>query len=182
MSAMHIAVIRSLQNGKLYHSKLLRRSFRDDQGRVQKKTLANLSHLPDAAIELLKAHLAGRPLVDPSQAFDILRSRAHGSVLAVLEAFRRLDLARLVASQPSPQRDLVCAMIAARILRPQTKLATARWWHATTLPDCFDLRGASAEDLYAAMDWLLKRQHRILQIPKESEHLFRSKMNADPLR
>ena len=161
MSAMHIAVIRSLQNGKLYHSKLLRRSFRDDQGRVQKKTLANLSHLPDAAIDLLKAHLAGRTLVDPSEAFDILRSRAHGSVLAVRAAFRRLDLARLVASQPSPQRDLVCAMIAARILRPQTKLATARWWHATTLPARFDLRDASAEDLYAAMDWLLKRQQRI---------------------
>ena len=88
MSAMHIAVIRSVQNGKLYHSKLLRRSFRDDQGRVQKKTLANLSHLPDAAIDLLKAHLAGRTLVDPSEAFDILRSRAHGSVLAVLDLFK----------------------------------------------------------------------------------------------
>ena len=161
MSAMHIAIIPSVQNGKTYRSKLLRRSFRDDQGRVQKETLANLSHLPDAAIDLLRAHLAGRPLADPSDLFQIVRSRAHGSVLAVLEAFRRLDFARLLASQPSPQRDLVCAMIAARILRPQAKLATARWWHSTSLPDYFDLRDASAEDLYAAMDWLLQRQHRI---------------------
>ena len=158
---MHIAVIQSVQNGKVYHSKLLRSSFRDDHGRVQKKTLANLSHLPDAAIDLLKAHLAGRSLVDASDAFQIVRSRAHGSVLALLETFRRLDLPRLVASQPSPQRDLVCALIAARVLRPQTKLATARWWHSTTLPDHFALHDATAEDLYAAMDWLLKRQHRI---------------------
>lgn len=56
MSPMHIAIIQSVQNGKTYHSKLLRRSFRDDQGRVQKKTLANLSHLPDAAIDLLRSH------------------------------------------------------------------------------------------------------------------------------
>ena len=161
MASMHIAVIRSVHNGKPYHSKLLRRSFRDPQGRVQKKTLANLSHLPDPAIDLLKAHLAGRSLVDPSEAFQILRSRSHGHVLAVRQAFRQLGLPQLLASQPCPQRDLVCAMIAARILRPQTKLATARWWHSTSLPDFFDLRQAGADELYAAMDWLLQRQQRI---------------------
>ena len=58
MAAMHIAVIKSVQNGKVYHSKLLRRSHRDAQGRVQKKTLANLSKLPDDAIDLLRAQLA----------------------------------------------------------------------------------------------------------------------------
>ena len=158
---MHISVIKSVQNGKVYHSKLLRSSFRDDNGRVQKKTLANLSHLPDQAIDLLKAHLAGRSLVDPSDVFAIIRSPAHGPVQAVLEACRRLGLPRLLASQPSRHRDLVCAMIAARIIKPHTKLATSRWWHSTTLPDYFDIRHATAEDLYDALDWLLKRQHRI---------------------
>ena len=158
---MHISVIRSVQNGKVYHSKLLRRSFRDAHGRVQKETISNLSPLPDEAIALLKAHFAGRTLVDPADLFQLVRSRPHGAVLAVLEAFRQLGLVRLIGSQPSPQRDLVCALIAARILRPDSKLGTARWWHATTLPDHFDLRDTTAEDLYAAMDWLLKRQHRI---------------------
>ena len=144
---MHISVIRSVQNGKVYHSKLLRRSFRDAHGRVQKETITNLSPLPDEAIALLKAHFAGRTLVDPADLFQLVRSRPHGSVLAVLEAFRQLGLVRLIGSQPSPQRDLVCALIAARILRPDSKLATARWWHATTLPDYFDLDDASAEDL-----------------------------------
>ena len=158
---MHISVIKSVQNGKVYHSKLLRSSYRDDNGRVQKKTLANLSHLPDQAIDLLKAQLAGRSLVDPSDLFAIVRSPAHGPVQAVLEACRRLGLPRLLASQPSRQRDLVCAMIAARIIKPHTKLATSRWWHSTTLPDYFDIRHATAEDLYDALDWLLQRQHRI---------------------
>ena len=158
---MHISVIKSVQNGKVYHSKLLRSSYRDDNGRVQKKTLANLSHLPDPAIDLLKAHLAGRTLVEAPDVFAIVRSRNHGPVQAVLQAFRRLGLPRLLASQPSPQRDLVCAMIAARIIQPHTKLATSRWWHSTTLPGYFDIRDATADDLYAAMDWLLQRQHRI---------------------
>ena len=87
---MHISVIQSVQNGKVYHSKLLRCSFRDQHGRVQKKTLANLSPLPDKAIELLKAHFAGRTLVDPSDVFQVVSSRAHGPVQAVLEAFRQL--------------------------------------------------------------------------------------------
>ena len=158
---MHISVIKSVQNGKVYHSKLLRSSYRDDNGRVQKKTLANLSHLPDPAIDLLKAHLAGRTLVEAPDVFAIVRSRNHGPVQAVLQTFRRLGLPRLLASQPSPQRDLVCAMIAARIIQPHTKLATSRWWHSTTLPDYFDIRDATADELYAAMDWLLQRQHRI---------------------
>lgn len=158
---MHVSVIKSVQNGKLYRSKLLRSSFRDDRGKVQKKTLANLSHLPDPAIDLLKAHLAGRSLVDPADAFQIRRSASHGPVLAVLETFRQLGFAQLVSSRPSPQRDLVCALVAARIIRPHSKLATARWWHSTSLPDYFDLADADAEQLYAALDWLLQRQHRI---------------------
>ena len=125
---MHIAIIKSVQNGKTYYSKLLRHSFRDAHGRVQKQTLLNLAPLPDSAIDLLKAHLAGRSLVEPSALFEVVSSRPHGAVRAVLEAFRRLDLPRLIASQPSRQRDLVCALIAARLLRPDSKLATARWW------------------------------------------------------
>ena len=158
---MHISVIKSVQRGKTYYSKLLRQSYRDASNKVQKRTLANLSHLPDSAIELLRAHLAGRSLVDASDAFRVLRSRSHGAVLAVQQAFRRTGLQRLVSSRPSRQRDLACALVAARILRPGSRLATSRWWHTTTLPDFHAIRDASAEDLHAAMDWLLKRQHRI---------------------
>ena len=52
-------------------------------------------------------------------------------------------------------------MIAARIVQPHSKLATTRWFRSTTLPDFFNLRDASAEDLYDALDWLLQRQQRI---------------------
>ncbi len=67
----------------------------------------------------------------------------------------------MLASRPCRPRDLVCAMIAARIGQPHSTLATTRWFRSTTLPDFFDLRDASAEDLYDALDWLLQRQQRI---------------------
>jgi hypothetical protein len=76
---------------------------------------------------------------------------------------QRLGLPGLVAAKPGRERDLVLAMVAARILAPHTKLATTRWWHTTTLPAEFGVVDADEDDLYAAMDWLLGRQHRIEQ-------------------
>ena len=59
MPAMHVAIIASKQGGKTYYSKLLRRSFRDESGKVQKKTLANLSSLSDETIALVRGSLGG---------------------------------------------------------------------------------------------------------------------------
>ena len=74
---------------------------------------------------------------------------------------RRLGFATLVASRPCPERDLVVAMVAARILEPYSKLATTRAWHTTTLAEDCGVQDAGENDLYAAMDWLLERQSRI---------------------
>ena len=73
-------------------------------------------------------------------------------------AMRRLGFAQLIASRPSRQRNLVVAMVAARILEPDSKLGTTRWWNLTTLPTLLGVSDADEEDLYAAMDWLLERQ------------------------
>ena len=75
----------------------------------------------------------------------------------------RLGFESLVASRPSRQRDVVCAMVAARVLAPHTKLATTRWWHTTTLAQEFAVADADEDELYRAMDWLLKRQPTIKQ-------------------
>jgi hypothetical protein len=72
-----------------------------------------------------------------------------------------LGFESLVASRASPERDVVCAMVAARILSPHTKLATTRWWHTTTLPEEYGVADADETDLYAAMVWLLERQGAI---------------------
>lgn len=83
------------------------------------------------------------------------------NVDAVLSAMRRLGFDSLLASRRCRERDLVVAMVVARILEPQSKLATSLWWSSTTLPELLDVSDADENELYGAMDWLLERQPRI---------------------
>lgn len=144
---------------------LLRESCRQD-GKVRKRTLANLSKWPDELVEGLRTLLKGGvALTSLDAAFEILRAKPHGHVAAVLGTLKRLGLERLLDRAPSRQRNLVVAMIAARILEPRSKLATARGLAGETanhtLAEELGVEEASAEDLYAAMDWLLERQPKI---------------------
>jgi transposase len=148
---------------------LLRESFREN-GKVKTRTLANISHLPTQQIEALRLALAGS-LAAPSSplpdAFLISRSLPHGHVAAVLGCLRNLQLDSILDPLPSRQRNLVLAMIVARILDPASKLATARGLHADTLHsslgELLDVDSADETELYEAMDWLLPRQSRIEQ-------------------
>ena len=141
---------------------LLREGYRED-GKVKTRTLANLSKLPAEAIAVLRQVLKGKQMVPVDQLFEIMEdgSRAHGHVEAVLIAMRGLNFWGLLNSRPSRQRDLVVAMVAARLLKPQSKLATTRWWSSTTLPEMLGLDQADEDELYEAMDWLLEHQAQI---------------------
>lgn len=139
---------------------MLRRSYRQD-GKVKNETLGNLSHLSDSVIDLIRRSLAGETFVPAGEVFEISSSRAHGQVQAVWLAMQRLGFASLLASKPCAERDRVAAMVASRILCPATKLATTRLWHTSTLAEEFGVQGATENDLYGAMDWLLAGQDRI---------------------
>lgn len=139
---------------------LLRESVREGK-RIKKRTLANLSMLSIEQAEALRAVLKGKPLAAADELFEIIRSRAHGAVQAVGTAMRRLRLGALLDRKPSRERDLALALIAARVLEPQSKLATARSWTHSTLGEWFDAEGADEDALYGAMDWLLERQEAI---------------------
>ena len=154
---MHIHVI---PNRDSPPTVLLRESYRDGKT-VKKRTLANLSSLPAEQIELIRQVLRGEKLVAPASLFEIDASRHHGHVQAVWLAMQRLGLAQLLSTRPCAERQRVLAMIAARILRPNSKLATTRWWDTTTLPELFELDACDEQALYAAMDWLLERQDAI---------------------
>ncbi|MEE9278650.1 MAG: transposase, partial [Myxococcota bacterium] len=159
-SAVHVVTTKRHYKGKVYQTHLLRRSYREN-GQVKNETLANLSHLPPAALDAVRRILKGETLVPVGEAFEVIDSPQHGHVDAVLRTMRRLGFERLVATRPSRERDRAVAMVAARILQPDSKLATTRWWHITTLPQLLRVSDADEDDLYAAMDWLVKGQARI---------------------
>jgi transposase len=158
--AMHVVTNRVRHGEREYTSTLLRRSYREG-GKVKKETLANLSHLPPELIELIRGALRGRRYVDAEAAFAIQRSLPAGHVRAALAMARRLELARLLDRAASRERDLCLAMIVQQALRPGSKLATARALGQSTLGEELDVAGASEDDLYRALDWLLERQARI---------------------
>ena len=81
--------VESVRNRTSPPAILLRESFRDG-GRVKKRTLANLSKLPSAAIDALRRSLRGEKLVSPHDAFTCRRSLPHGHVAAVLNTVRKL--------------------------------------------------------------------------------------------
>lgn len=154
---MHIDVV---PNRGSAPAVLLRESYREGK-KVKKRTLANLSSLSMAQVETLRLVLKGQQLAPVAELFECIQSRHHGHVQAVRLAMQRLAFTDIIASQPSRERDLVCAMIASQILEPDSKLAFTRWWENTTIPDVFGVGMASEDELYAAMDWLLKRQPHI---------------------
>jgi Transposase DDE domain len=157
---MHVVTNKVRRGDREYTSHLLRRSFREG-GKVRKETLANLSHLPDELIELIRGALAGRRYLDAEGAFAIERSLPAGHVQAALAMARRLELGRLLDRAASRERDLCLAMIVQRALGPGSKLATVRLLGQSTLGDELAVASADEDDLYAALDWLLERQARI---------------------
>ncbi len=139
---------------------LVRESYRVGP-KVKTRTLANITKLPPEAIDAVRRTLQGHRLIALEGEFKVISSWHHGHVQAVLTAMERLGLPKLIASRRSRERDLVLAMVAARILAPGSKLQTTRWWHGTTLPSILEVTDADENDLYSAMDWLLRRQDRI---------------------
>ncbi len=139
---------------------LLREGWREGS-KTRKRTLANLSHWPQPKIDSFRRLLQDEPLVSPQDLFCTYQTLPHGHVEAILRAMRKLGLDSLLAAKGCRERDLVMAMIAARLLHPCSKLAITREWHTTTLAEELSVADATEDDLYQAMDWLLDRQPRI---------------------
>ena len=147
---------------------ILLRQSRREEGKVKRTTLANLSRLPPRLIEDIRLLLKGAQLVaDPAQAFTIRRSLPHGHVLAVLGLCRQLGLRRLLHRRPGRARELALAAIAARVLAPDSKLATARQLApetaASSLGALLGLGPVTGNEMLAMLDWLLARQRWIEQ-------------------
>jgi len=159
--------IDTVPNRKSPPAILLRESYREE-GKVKKRTLCNLTHWPPAQVEALRQMLQGGTVVPRFEdSLEVVRSRPHGHVAAVLGTARRLGLEGLLSARRCPERDRVMAMIVARVVNPRSKLATARALDPetldSTLGELLGLETADADELYAALDWLLARQDPIEQ-------------------
>lgn len=182
--------VESVPNRNSPPAVLLRESFREN-GKVRKRTLANLSSCPPHAVDALKAALKGgpSPVVSAplSEQFEISASLPHGHVAAVLGTIKRLGIPRLLDRSDSSERKIALALIASRILFPKSKLATLRLLTpeailnsqkkdenapprksldlipSSTLAEelGIDTATLTLADVYGAMRWLFGKQKRI---------------------
>jgi transposase len=154
--------IESVPNRNSPPAILLRESYREN-GKVRKRTLCNLSNWPTAYLEGLRGVLKGGTVIAPDhEAFTITRSLPHGHVAAVLGSAQKIGLDRIVGPAGDRNRDLVMALIVARIIEPASKLATARALAPETasssLGSVLGLGEVDEDELYGALDWLYERQ------------------------
>ena len=141
---------------------LLRRTWCEGK-RVRHKAVANLSGLDPAVVDGFRAVLRGGIVLDdPRKAFEIRRALPHGHVAAVLGTMRRLGFRRILGRRKERSRDLALAAVAARIVDPASKLATARALDpetaSTSLGSLLKLGPVTGNEMLDMLDWLLERQ------------------------
>jgi hypothetical protein len=150
---------------------LLRESYRDEAGKSQKRTLANLSKLPASLMAGLKGLLKGGTVIGAGDdGLTIERSLPHGHVAAALGTLRKIALDRLILSTAKDEasrrhRDLVVGLIVDRLVAPRSKLGFVRAVNGesanTSLGEVLALGPVAEHEVYAALDWLSAQQTRI---------------------
>ena len=144
---------------------LLREGYREN-GKVVKRTLANLSHWDAQLVEHFRVLLKGGVAVESaSPVVSIERALPHGHVAAVLGAARGSGSSLWFGSAPKELQPLLQAMLVSRVLEPASKLATQRMLHDDTatssLGRVLGVGQSSVDDLYRALDWLHEAQPAI---------------------
>jgi len=152
--------VETVPNRKSRPAVLLREAWREGK-KIRKKTIANLTEWPPQKVAALKRVLRGEVGKSSADAFAVEQSLPHGHVEAVLRVLRKSGLEDALGARHSREKDLVVAMVAQRVLEPCSKLDTAGRLSKTTLSSELGLGPTDENDLYRAMDWLLKRQGRI---------------------
>ena len=156
--------IESVPNRNSPPAILLRESYRDG-GKIKKRTIANRSSWPADIIEGLRTLLKGKVAAADQETIVVRRALPHGHVAAVLGTLRDIGLHCLLGPCGHRCRDLVIAMIVARLIAPASKLATARMLDLLTaafsLGETLGLGSVDEDELYVALDWLGERQEAV---------------------
>ena len=147
-------------------------SFRDETGRVKKRTVATLGRLDqlggelDSVIDGLMKVSGREPLQTKEPASVVFESaRALGNVWALTELWNELgfgDLRRVFrrTRHTTDVEALVRIMVLNRLCDPDSKLGVLRWLETVALPD-IDVPGVTHQQLLRSMDALMEQQDAV---------------------
>ena len=150
----------TLKNEKTYTRILLRESYRKD-GKVKKRTIANISKLPPLVVDAIGIALKkGQNIskeVSTSKVKTIL-GPSIGAVITLNKICAELKITKMLGK--SRLAKLTVWMIIARLIKPTSKLATVRLANQHAACDILGMESFTEEDLYRSLDWLAKNQDK----------------------
>jgi len=157
-------------SGKIYHSILLRKSYREN-GKVKKKTIANLSNCSESEISLIETCLKKKTKEIIDNDFRLLQGKSFGAVYILHQFAKRLGIVQALGS--SFHANLALWLIIARILEQGSRLSAARLDKHYDIASIIGLeRGFDENNLYDCLRWLSENQKKI------ENNLFHQKQHS----
>ncbi len=144
-----------------YRRVLLRESYRED-GKVKKRTLGNISEIPDEEIEAIKLALkmkADLPALKAISEGKFENSKSVGAVAALYQVTQKLGIAKALGR--STEASLCLWMVIARFFGAKSRLAAVRYANIHAACEILGLKPFNENKLYSALDWLYENQERI---------------------
>lgn len=145
-------------SGKVYHSVLLRKSYREGN-KVKNKTMANLSNWSEAEILLLEQFLKSKNEVTRIDTgnFRLIQGKSIGSIYVLYEIAKRLGIVSALGNGFHAQLSLW--LIIARILEQGSRLSATRLNPRYDIASVIGLkRGFDENNLYDCLKWLSQNQ------------------------
>ncbi|MBU0719379.1 MAG: IS1634 family transposase [Planctomycetes bacterium] len=149
-------------NGKTYASILLRHSYRHN-GKVAKKTIANLTHCPTEdvnAIELALKHKHDLSALGAGKGIQLKEGSSVGAVWVVHEVARRLGIDKALGTNFAGK--LALWQVIARVIDQGSRLSAVRLAQVHAACDVLGIRrGFDENDLYENLTWLSQQQDSV---------------------
>lgn len=162
MVTMYVDICKVTREDKTYTRALIRESYREN-GKVKKRTLANISSCSDEEIQAIKLALQHKGnLVDAVQSLDKIHLKqglSVGAVYVLYEVAHRLNIVKSLGLSEEARRTLW--MTIARVIEPSSRLGTVRLAQSHAAVDVIGMGAFNEDDLYDALDWCYEHQERI---------------------
>lgn len=156
---MYIQRINTKQNGKVYPSIVLCRSYRQN-GKQKREILATLTKWPPHIVSALEKMLKGNPVMNFDD-LNVSQGKSIGAMLLFKHIAEMTGLNSALGSGRNSQ--LAMLQILARCIDPSSRLHISNYW-----PQHYELQDVlkinfefSSDHLYKNLDWLAANQNKI---------------------
>lgn len=160
---MHVVENKSLLKKKIYRSTLLRESYREN-GKVKKRTIANISHCTPGEIAAIKLALKHKDdlsvLGSLKESIALQEGLSVGAVWAIYQTAKKLGIVKTLGTSFSGK--LALWQVIARVIDQGSRLSAVRLAQSHAACDVLTiLRGFDENNLYENLEWLAQNQDEI---------------------